>query len=188
MVWLQDQKWTIKDQEDLRAPETTNNLLKDFMGITNKTPATASKTSKTIQFLQARNSCKNSMKWFTFSFRKRSKKMIIGKISVLFSPALTAQVRVSIRSWNGSEATNISSLQMIAIVCMVQTLTWLCWAWCCLWRTFVSSDSNIFIQATRSKSKTPKSRSSFSSKWSFLPFFVSILILSINNWKANWKT
>ena len=170
MVSLQDQKWTIKEQEDLRVPETTNNLLNDFMGIMNKAPVIASRISKTTLFHPVLSSWKNSTKWSTFSFRKRLNKMIIGKISVLFSLDLTVQVRVNTKSCNGSEATSINSHQTIVTACTELMLTWSCWAWHCQWKISALSESNIFTQAIRSKSKTPKSRSSFSSKWSSWPF------------------
>lgn len=140
------------------------------MGTMSKTLAIVSKTSKTIPFHPVLSSWKNSTKWSTFSFRKRSNKMIIGKISVLFSLDLIVQVKVNTRLCNGSEATNINSHQTIVIACMELTLTWSCWAWHCLWKISALSESNIFIRVTRSKSKTPKNRSSFSSKWSSWPF------------------
>lgn len=170
MVLPQDQKWTIKEQEDSRVPETTNNLLNDFMGTMSKTLAIVSRTSKTTLFHLVLSSWKNSTKWSTSLFRKRSNKMIIGKILASFSLDLTAQVRVNTKSCNGSEAISINSHQMIVTACTELMLTWSCWAWHCQWKISALSESNIFTQATRSKLKTPKSRSSFSSKWSSWPF------------------
>ena len=79
MVWLHDQKWTIKGPEGSRVPETTNNLLNDFTATMSKV-LTVNKISRITQFLQAPNSCKNWMKWSTFSFKKKFRKTITGKI------------------------------------------------------------------------------------------------------------
>lgn len=116
-VSLHDQKWTIKEPEDSKAPETTNNSSKDSTDTTSKVP-TVNKTSKTIQFPQVQSSCNNWTKWFTFSSRKRLKKTITGKISVSFLQGPTALVKVSIKSWNGSEQININSHPTTVIVFM----------------------------------------------------------------------
>lgn len=94
MAWLQDRKWITNDPEGSRAPETTNNLLNDFTATARKTP-TVNKTSKTIQFRLVLNSWKNLTKWSTFSFRKRSKKMITGKTWAWFSLVRTAPEKAS---------------------------------------------------------------------------------------------
>ncbi len=121
MVSPHDQKWTIKDPEDLKVPETTNNLSSDFTDTTSKVQ-TVNKTSKTIQSLQVQNSCKNLMKWFTFSFRKKLKKTITGKMLASFSQDLTAREKASTRSCNGSEQIRTNFRSMIVTVFMDPTL------------------------------------------------------------------
>ena len=115
MVSLQDRKWTPNDPEGSRVPETINNLSSDFTATMSKA-LIVNKISRTIRFLLVLSLCKNWMKWFTFLFRKRLKKMITGKMLVSFLQDLTLREKVNTRSCNGSEQTSINLRLMIAIV------------------------------------------------------------------------
>lgn len=77
------------------------------------------KISKIIQFLLVLASCKSLVTIYNSLLRKKSKKMIIGKVYQSFLQALALQVKESIRLWSLLEPTKITFYHKIHIVCMV---------------------------------------------------------------------
>ena len=84
------------------------------------------KTLKIIQSHQEPNLWKNLIKCYISLYKKKYKKINIGKILVLYLLVLIVQVKVNIKSWNGSDQIKINSKMRIAIVFMVQMLILLC--------------------------------------------------------------
>ena len=122
MVLHLAQKWTINDLDALRVLATINSFWRSFMAI-NKETWIVNKISKITLFLPEQSLWKISIKWSTFSYRRRLKKMTIGKIFRLFLQAVIVQAKDNIKSWSGLDPTNNASNKMTITVYMELMLT-----------------------------------------------------------------
>lgn len=113
-------KWTIRDQGGLKVQEITRNSCRSYMDSLVK--PNLFKISKIIQFLLELALCKSLVTIWNSLSRKKSKKMIIGKVYQSFSQAQVLQAKESTRSCSSSEPTKITFYLKIHIVYMVLML------------------------------------------------------------------
>ncbi len=124
MVLLPEQKWIIKDQEDLRAQEIIRNLCKSLKVLLVK--PNQLKILKIIQFRQVPLLWKNLETISNFSSKRKSKRTIIGKVYQWSLQAQAAQEKDSTKLCNLLDPIKLISILKIHTAYMEQMPILLC--------------------------------------------------------------